>query len=468
MRARHSIFALLAGFTCVSAQAQDSFASAGTLNDLLNAVVDERNRDQAEAERLANEYRAAPPAQQQTMLQQARARRDAAQQRADATGEVFAQNEEEITAANTRLLEAAERSRVSQIAAMARQAANEAHDILEQSLITSQFAGTSDRSADREAFLDEFGSARRLPTIAELERLWYEAQREMTAMGEVASYTAVIAEANGTPRQAAIVRIGPFTATTEGNFLTYSPVLETLGMLPRPLPAEFGEAAEEFEQTTSGYSWTVIDPMRGVMLDLYVERPTLMERIELGEWVGYIIIVVGVAGLLMFLFQLVVLVGVRLKLRQQLKNLDAPKANNPLGRVLLAFKGDKSNIEEEADVAELRISEAMLREIPRLERFQAFLRLGVAAGPLLGLIGTVVGMIITFQSITETGSSDPRLMATGIGQAMIATVLGLGIAIPLLFANALLASMSKGVVQTLEEQSAGILAESIEKKLRRV
>jgi biopolymer transport protein ExbB len=59
-------------------------------------------------------------------------------------------------------------------------------------------------------------------------------------------------------------------------------------------------------------------------------------------------------------------------------------------------------------------------------------------------------------------------MATGIGQAMIATVLGLGIAIPLLFANALLASMSRGVVQTLEEQSAGILAESIEKKLRRV
>jgi biopolymer transport protein ExbB len=446
VRARHSIFALLAGLACGAVQAQDPFAGAESLNALLDVVVEERNRDQAEAERLANEYRAAPPAQQQTMLQQARARRDAAQQRADATQEVFAANEEEITEANIRLLQAAEASRVSQIAAMARQAANEAHTILEQSLITSQFAGTSDRSADREEFLDEFANARRLPTTAELERLWYEAQREMTAMGEVASYTAVIAEANGTPRQASIVRIGPFTATTDGNFLTYSPALQTLAMLPRPLPSEFGAMAKEFEQTTSGYSWTVIDPMRGVMLDLYVERPTLIERIELGEWVGYIIIVVGLAGLLMFLFQLVVLVGVRLKLRQQLKNLDAPKANNPLGRVLLAFKGEKSNIEEEADVAELRISEAMLREIPRLERFQAFLRLGVAAGPLLGLIGTVVGMIITFQSITETGSSDPRLMATGIGQAMIATVLGLGIAIPLLFANALLASMSKGVV----------------------
>ena len=94
------------------------------------------------------------------------------------------------------------------------------------------------------------------------------------------------------------------------------------------------------------------------------------------------------------------------------------------------------------------------------------LRLGVAAGPLLGLIGTVVGMIITFQSITESGSSDPKLIATGIGQAMIATVLGLGIAIPLLFANAVLASLSKGIAQTLDEQAVGMLAESIEKQRR--
>jgi biopolymer transport protein ExbB len=75
-------------------------------------------------------------------------------------------------------------------------------------------------------------------------------------------------------------------------------------------------------------------------------------------------------------------------------------------------------------------------------------------------------MIITFQSITESGSSDPKLMADGIGQAMIATVLGLGIAIPLLFANALLTTMSKSVVQILDEQGAGMLAESIEKQRR--
>ena len=155
------------------------------------------------------------------------------------------------------------------------------------------------------------------------------------------------------------------------------------------------------------------------------------------------IITVGVLGALAFIFQLIHLVLVRLAVSRQLKHLDRPSANNPLGRVLLAFKGDKSKIEEDADVAELRITEAVLREVPKLERFQAFLRLCVAAGPLLGLIGTVVGMILTFQSITESGSSDPKLMATGIGQAMIATVLGLGIAIPLLFAGALLNSLSK-------------------------
>ena len=171
-------------------------------------------------------------------------------------------------------------------------------------------------------------------------------------------------------------------------------------------------------------------------------------------------------GILAFLYQLISLTIVRLAVSKQLKNLDRPTPDNPLGRVLLAFKGDKARIEEDADIAELRITEAVLREVPRLERFQAFLRLCVAAGPLLGLIGTVVGMIITFQSITESGSSDPKLMATGIGQAMIATVLGLGIAIPLLFANALLNSLSRGVVQILDEQSAGMLAESIEKQRR--
>ncbi|MBI3171264.1 MAG: MotA/TolQ/ExbB proton channel family protein, partial [Hydrocarboniphaga effusa] len=150
--------------------------------------------------------------------------------------------------------------------------------------------------------------------------------------------------------------------------------------------------------------------------------------------------------------------------KAQLTNLDRPTTDNPLGRVLATFKGDAAKAEEDPEVVELRISEAVLREVPPLERYQSFLRLAVAAGPLLGLVGTVIGMIITFQSIVESGSGDPKLMAAGIGQAMIATVLGLGIAIPLLFANAWLTSLSKQIVQILDEQSTGMLAERLEKQ----
>jgi biopolymer transport protein ExbB len=203
-----------------------------------------------------------------------------------------------------------------------------------------------------------------------------------------------------------------------------------------------------------------------VLLALYVQRPGLWERIERGEAVGYVILLVGLVGAICAVYQFVYLVQVRRAVTRQLAHLETPTPDNPLGRVLASYKGNAAQIEEEAEVAELRISEAVLREVPVLERFQAFLRLAVAAGPLLGLVGTVIGMIITFQSITESGSSDPKLMAHGIGQAMIATVLGLGIAIPLLFANAGLSSLSRSIVQILDEQSTGLLAEHIEAKQR--
>jgi biopolymer transport protein ExbB len=188
-----------------------------------------------------------------------------------------------------------------------------------------------------------------------------------------------------------------------------------------------------------------------------------MERIEKGEAVGYVIIAVGLIGAALAVYQGLYLLRTSRAVRRQLAQLDRPSSDNPLGRVLTSVQVDPGSIEEAAEVVELRVSEAVLREVPKLERFQSFLRLAVAAGPLLGLVGTVIGMIITFQSITESGSSDPRLMANGIGQAMIATVLGLGIAVPLLFVNAGLASLSRHLVQILDEQSTGLLAASLER-----
>jgi biopolymer transport protein ExbB len=234
-------------------------------------------------------------------------------------------------------------------------------------------------------------------------------------------------------------------------------------MARQPGP-KFKGPADSLEAAKTGYVEAFVDPTRGVLLSIYAQRPNVIERIEKGELVGYLIITVGLVGAALAAYQLFYLATVRGRVKNQLRFINDPGLDNPLGRVLATFKGDAERFEKDAEVVELRISEAVLKEVPKLERFQPFLRLAVAAGPLLGLIGTVVGMIITFQSITESGSSDPKLMAAGISQAMIATVLGLGIAIPLLFANAWLSSISRSIVQVLDEQSTGLLAERLEAK----
>jgi biopolymer transport protein ExbB len=442
--------------------AQQSAATTDALLEQVRGVRDDENRL---FEQRRNQYNAAPAAEQTTLLRDAEAQRTRLDTTSKGLSDQYSANELRINALNASLREKATGLGLAELFGLARQVANDAATILQQSLITTQFPAVAGQPS-RDQFLRDFASSRVTPTSTELERLWLEIQREMTASGQVAKYRTRVVQPGGEAVDSEVIRIGPFTATADGQFLAYLPNLRTLNVLPRQLPVEFMEIADRFTSVTSGYGQAVVDSARGVLLGLYVDRPTLGERIELGETIGYVIIAVGVLGLLAFLFQLVILIVVRLAVSRQLKSLDRPTANNPLGRVLLAFKGNKDKIEEDSDVAELRITEAVLREVPPLERFQAFLRLCVAAGPLLGLIGTVVGMIITFQSITESGSSDPKLMATGIGQAMIATVLGLGIAIPLLFANALLTSLSKSVVQILDEQSAGILADSIEKQRR--
>ena len=443
-------------------------AAAATTDDLLDQI-EQRAAEQIKLfEQRRDEYNKLPQNEQTQKLNEAQRNRDALDATSKRLSDQYSANEVRINNLNNQLRDKAVALGLNEVFGLARQVANDASTILQQSLITTQFPPAAGEKW-RDEFMRDFAAARTTPTAAELERVWIEIQREMTASGQVAKYQASVVQPAGDPVQSEVVRIGPFTATSDGRFLSYLPTLRALNVLPKQestLPSEFRNIASEFEETTSGYARAVVDSARGVLLALYIERPTIMERIELGEAVGYVIIVVGVLGLLAFIYQLFSLIMVRLAVGRQLKDLDHPSPNNPLGRVLLAFKGDKNRIEEDADVAELRITEAVLREVPKLERFQAFLRLAVAAGPLLGLIGTVVGMILTFQSITESGSSDPKLMATGIGQAMIATVLGLGIAIPLLFAGALLNSLSRTVVQILDEQSAGMLAESIERQRR--
>lgn len=388
--------------------------------------------------------------------QDAVTRRNTAEQRSNALNRQWDANEARIAEVSALLED--HKGNLGELFGVTRQVAGDAATVLTQSLLSAQY-GVPTEGEERAEFLRRLAGARELPSITELERLWYELLREMTDAGKVVKFNASVLQRDNTKVDMEVVRIGPFTAQSNGQYLGYLSSQKSLAQLNGELPGEFRTIGRELQAAQGGYTKAVVDPASGALLGLYVERPNVIRRIQEGEVVGYVIVAVGILGVLLALFQAVYLVITRLAVSAQLRNLKDPKKNNPLGRVLLAFRGDGKRVEN-AELAELRISEAVLREVPKLERFQSFLRLAVAAGPLLGLIGTVIGMIITFRAIVASGSSDPKLMARGIGQAMIATVLGLGIAIPLLFINSGLAALSRAVTQILDEQSHSMLADS--------
>jgi biopolymer transport protein ExbB len=425
----------------------------------LNQYVQRLREDER---RLAQERETRFRAELQRVEKQAAdavARRNAAEQRSNALDRQWTQNETTI-AENTALLRE-KQGNLGELFGVTRQVAGDAATVLTQSMLSTQYAAPTE-GEERTEFLRRLAGARTLPSISELERLWYELLREMTDGGKVVKFNTDVLQRDNTKKNMEVVRVGPFTAESNGEYLGYLPSQKTLAQLNGEMPGALQAIGRALQTAQGGYARAVVDPASGGLLGLYVERPGLIRRINEGEVVGYVIVAVGIIGVLLALFQAVYLVATRLAVAAQLRNIDNPRKNNPLGRVLLAFRGDGKRIEN-AELAELRISEAVLREVPRLERFQSFLRLAVAAGPLLGLIGTVIGMIITFRAIVASGTSDPKLMARGIGQAMIATVLGLGIAIPLLFINSGLAALSRAVTQILDEQSHAMLAASTER-----
>ncbi|MGQ0697237.1 MAG: MotA/TolQ/ExbB proton channel family protein [Panacagrimonas sp.] len=441
---------LLLGTALVLAPA--AFAAApGNLDELLQQTRSARERE-AEANKTREATFLAERNQQAELLAQARREKNEAEARSRSLSATFDTNESKLAEMEETLT--ARAGNLGEMFGVVRQTANDYASMLHNSIVTAQYP-------DREAFVTKLSQTKALPSIQDLERFWFEMQREMTESGKVAKFTSKIVSGEG-ERDETVVRIGPFVAIGDEGYLSYLPGQKQFAVMSRQPGSQHVRRAAELMEASSGNREMTVDPNRGVILALYTQRPTWAERIDQGESVGYIILVVGLIGAVLAVFQFVYLLRVNAAVRRQLGNVARPSTDNPLGRVLATFKGDAAKAEEAADVAELRISEAVLREVPPLERFQSFLRLAVAAGPLLGLVGTVIGMIVTFQSITESGSGDPRLMAAGISQAMIATVLGLGIAIPLLFANAALQSLSRKIVQILDEQSTGLLAERLE------
>lgn len=398
---------------------------------------------------------------QQQLLQQAVARRNAAKARGNDLEQTWDANAAHIK--DLRNLLSQQQGNLGELFGVVRQVAADASETFKNSLLTTQFEPTVGDVA-RTTFLTRLAKGHAIPSIHDLHRLWYELLREIVADGNVVRYKTNVMQVGkltgGKPEE--VVRVGPFTAVNGNEYLDYLSSAKSLTELKGQLPASYRETAYHLTHAApdSGYTSAVVDVSGGGILGMYLSRPNWLERVQLGETVGYVIIAVALLGLLVALVQYIYLALTRRAMNRQFKELSNPRTDNPLGRLLLTFKGHGKQ-PPNAEVAELRLSEAVMQEVPGLERFQSFLQLAVAAGPLLGLIGTVTGMIITFHAIVAAGTSDPTIMAKGIGHAMIATVLGLGTAIPLLFLNTGLKAFSGRIIQTLEEYSQSLLADRL-------
>ena len=340
--------------------------------------------------------------------------------------------------------------------------ATEARNIFEQSLTSAQFG------KDREEFLTKLavkmGEGVALATIPELERLWFELQREINATGEVVKFNADVIALDGTVEEREVVRVGVFNAVSDGNYLTYA---STRGMYEE-LPSQ---PAGRYTSTTSDvfgadafpvqFAVDPTGPQGGSYLASLISMSGAWERIN-GEGgpIGIVIFyVLGLGGVGLFIWRLVTLRGIRSAVDSQLA-ASTLNTDNPLGRVL---KIAEDNPKADTETLELKMAEQILNERPPIEKLNWLIKLISIVAPLMGLFGTIVGMIETFQMITLFGTGDPKTMASGISIALVTTWLGLMVAIPMTFMSAIVSNFSKGILETIEEQAIGMAAERSEK-----
>ena len=319
---------------------------------------------------------------------------------------------------------------------------------------------------ERVDFLNELTSkmseTTELPTIREIEGLWYELQREMVASGQVVSFDTTVIDVDGESSTCNVTRVGLFNAVCDGKYLEYVAATGQYAFLPRQPAGRFTKTAKSVGNADAGeqvrFGIDPTGPTGGSLLANLIQTPSLAERAAQGREVGYAIIFVGLIGIGLAFWKLwsLYVLGKAVRTQAGSKTLDV---RNPLGRVL---KVGEENFNKDIDTLELKLAEAIMAERPSIERGIGAVRIISVVAPLAGLLGTVTGMIVTFQMITLYGTGDPKLMAGGISQALVTTVLGLLVAIPTTLLHSFTASSAKGIISVLEEQSTGILAERAE------
>ncbi len=435
------------------AGAQETKSSKpASLSDLLKKVKTGWREQSQENKKREAEFLAAKH-KQALLLKQARATLAKEQKRSDALEKQFDRNEAEVPR-----LEETLRIRLGtmgELFGVIRQVAGETRTYLDNSLVSAQLPGRGDK-------LIPLTSSKSLPSIKELESLWYLMQQEMIESGKVVRFKTRIVTVDGDQDDVEVIRVGTFNAIARDHFLNWLPDSGKLVELQRQPARRYLATASDLENAKKGYVRMAIDPSRGSLLSLLVQTPTFWEQIDFGGLIGYIIIGLGLATLALALLRLLVLAFVGIKIRHQQHQKEA-KPNNPLGRILGIFA---KNPELDTETLETKLDEAIMRETAKLDRFLWAVKIVSVVAPLLGLLGTITGMIKTFQAITMFGTGDPKLMAGGISEALVTTMLGLMVAIPLVLLHSWMKSMSRRMIEVLEEQSTGILAQRREELCR--
>lgn len=334
----------------------------------------------------------------------------------------------------------------------------------ENSLISAQYPG---RSEYIEGFIEKAGSTIDQLDVSEIERFWFFMQQEMTESARVVTYNGTVALPTGETTEQQVTRIGSFNSISEGQYLSYSGDIGHLQILPKQPDSGILGMAADLQSATSGFTKVGIDPTGGVggqVMANLVNFPSVEEQVRNNSGtIGFIIIGVGVIGIILGFYRLLMLELTSAKVRGQLKS-GTPTNNNPLGRVLLVAD---NNPNADTETLELKLGEAILQETPALESLLTLIKMIATIAPLGGLLGTVTGMIQVFQQITVYGAGDPTIMAGGISQALMTTVLGIVVAIPTIFMHTVVKSRADNIIHILEEQATGMIAQKAEQQAAR-
>lgn len=359
----------------------------------------------------------------------------------------FDKNEKELTILEDKLTQAS--GTLGEMFGVVKQISGDLSSQLENSVVSAQFK-------NRQEFVQKLAARKALPNTTELKKLWHEILTEMIESGKVTRFNAEVVMSNGKSKLKEIVRIGAFNLFTDGHYLNYQPETAQVVELARQPAGKYLSYLKDIESSTVPEILPMgLDPSRGVLLGMLVNAPSLMERFHQGGLVGYIISLLLLVGVLIVAERFYFLKKEKSKILSQLNSIKIDESN-ALGRLIKVFEENKH---ESVENLELKLDESIMKSLPPLEKGIGALKLLAAIGPLMGLLGTVTGMITTFQSITMFGAGDPKLMAGGISTALVTTVQGLVCAIPMLLLHGFISGKSKEIVQILSEQSVGMIAE---------